>query len=80
MMLEPAKRLGLETSKGVIAVGADADLTIFNPETIIDGATFGDLDTPPQGIDYVIVDGKIAMKDNTFVDERLGMFINFKER
>ena len=80
MTLEPAKRLGLESRKGVIAVGADADLTIFNPETVIDGATFGDLETPPQGIDYVIVGGKVAVQDNAFVDERLGRFINFKEQ
>lgn len=34
MTLEPAKRLDLENRKGVIKVGADADITVFDPETI----------------------------------------------
>ena len=33
MTLEPAKRLDLENRKGVIKVGADADITVFDPET-----------------------------------------------
>lgn len=76
MTLEPAKRLDLQHRKGVIKVGADADITVFNPDTIIDGATFGDLTIAPEGIDYVIVDGRIAMKDNEYINERAGKFIS----
>ena len=78
MTLEPAKRLGIEGFKGQIAVGADADLTIFDPETIIDGATFGDLNIPSKGIDYVILGGQICAEDNTIVDARRGKFISYK--
>lgn len=79
MTLEPAKRLQMEHRKGNIKIGADADLTIFDPETIIDGATFSDLDIPPKGIDYVIVDGKIAVKDNEILSETYGKFISYHE-
>jgi len=78
MTLEPAKRLGIETFKGQIQVGADADLTIFNPETIIDGATFGDLNILPKGIDYVLIDGCICAENSIIKDDRKGKFISYK--
>ena len=77
--LEPAKRLDMEHRKGDIHVGADADLTIFDPETIIDGPTFQDINIPNKGIDYVIVNGRIALKDNEFIDDRAGRFISYSE-
>ena len=75
--LEPAKRLNLDT-KGKIEVGADADITVFNPDTIIDGATFSDLHIQPEGIDYVFVGGELAMDHKQTVNNRLGKFIPFK--
>ena len=80
MTIEPAKRLDLENRKGVIKMGADADITVFDPDTIIDGATFGDIATPPVGIDYVIVGGQIAAKDNEIISERTGRFISYFEK
>lgn len=79
MTLAPAERLGL-SRKGRIEVGADADLVVFDPATILDGATFEESEKPPIGIDFVIVDGGIAMKDNTIVDGRRGCFISHQER
>lgn len=72
----PAERLGLGT-KGRIQEGADGDLTIFNPETILDKATFTDGSIPPEGIDYVIVNGGIAARGIEIVDGRRGGFIPY---
>ena len=80
MTLEPAKRLDMEHRKGDIHVGADADITIFDPETIMDGPTFGDLTVPNKGIDYVIVNGKVAVKDNEMINDRAGSFIAYSDK
>lgn len=77
MTVESAKRLDLN-SKGQICEGFDADITIFNPETILDGATFDDLSIAPEGIDYVIVGGKIAVDGKSITDNKLGKFISYK--
>jgi len=58
----PAKRLGL-CRKGRLNVGADGDVVIFDPERIVDGATFDDPTLAPAGIDYVLIGGEIAAKD-----------------
>lgn len=46
--------------KGRIEIGADADITIFNPETIIDKATVKDTALPSEGVEYVIINGVIT--------------------
>ena len=71
MTAMPANRLGLK-SKGRLNVGADADIVVFDPERINDGATFSSPVLPPVGIDYVLIGGKIAAKDCRIVNGRLG--------
>ncbi|WP_206457936.1 amidohydrolase family protein [Anaerovorax sp. IOR16] len=77
MTLEPAKRLGL-SKKGQIQEGFDADITIFDPKTIQDGATFEDITIEPTGIDLVLLNGRIALKDGDVINDRLGRFISSK--
>lgn len=77
MTLEPAKRLELD-GKGRIQIGCDADITVFNPDTVIDGATFSDLHIQPEGIEYVFIGGKKAMEHKHTVNNRLGRFISYK--
>jgi dihydroorotase len=60
MSLMPAQRLGIQ-SKGRLQVGADADITVFDPARVIDRATF---DSPAQysdGIPYVLVNGTFVV-------------------
>ena len=56
----PAQRLGLR-DRGIIREAMYADITIFNPETISDRATYQSPHQYPDGIEYVIVNGKIAV-------------------
>ncbi|WZL72437.1 amidohydrolase family protein [Clostridiaceae bacterium 35-E11] len=78
MTFIPAKRLGLK-SKGQVKEGFDADLVIFNPDEIMDGATFENPTLPPKGISHVIVDGKIAVRNNKILQRRLGKVIRERE-
>ncbi len=48
--------------KGRIQVGADADITVFNPETVTDKATFEEGLKFSEGIEYVIVNGTVVLK------------------
>ena len=68
----PAKRLeSIAPSmkrKGRIEIGADADLTIFNSETIIDKSTVEKPATATQGIEYVIVNGVIVKDEDGIVN------------
>jgi len=56
----PATRMGL-ADRGVIRVGLWADLTIFDLERIKDASTWEKPTAAPEGIDYVIVNGKVAI-------------------
>ena len=72
MTLLPAKRLeNIAPSmrfKGRIQVGADADITIFNPETVIDKATFEKGLEFSAGIEYVMVNGSFVLKNGKTVN------------
>ena len=67
----PARRYGLK-SKGRLDVGADADVVIFDPERIQDNATFEQPILPPDGIDYVFVNGTLAARDGKIAQLRCG--------
>ena len=67
----PAQRIGLG-QKGSLAPGCDADVVIFDPDTIADRATFQQPDLPPVGIDYVLMGGEIACDHGTIVNGTLG--------
>ncbi|MDX6444101.1 MAG: N-acyl-D-amino-acid deacylase [Blastocatellia bacterium] len=56
----PAGNLGLKT-RGLIREGYFADVTIFDPKTVIDRATFEDPNQYPVGINFVIVNGEIEV-------------------
>ena len=67
MTLMPAQRLERRVpsmrNKGRIRAGADADLTIFDPQTISDRSTFQNPAQYSGGIKFVIVNGVAIVKD-----------------
>lgn len=71
MTVMPAKKLGL-ISKGHLGVGADADIVIFDLDEIEDRATFENPTLAPLGIEYVIIGGRVALKDGEIICENLG--------
>jgi N-acyl-D-aspartate/D-glutamate deacylase len=50
--------------KGRIQVGADADITIFDPKTVKDNSTMKDGGLPSTGIPYVVVNGTLVVKES----------------
>jgi N-acyl-D-aspartate/D-glutamate deacylase len=72
MTLMPAQRLEKTVaqmgSKGRIKVGADADITIFNTDEVIDRATFENPAQPSAGIIHVLVGGTLVVKNAELVE------------
>lgn len=74
MTLMPADRLGL-SERGRIKENTFADVVVFNPETVKDKSTFQAPHQYPEGIDYVIVNGTLAVDKGKFVDARSGVVL-----
>lgn len=72
MTLMPAQRLEKRApmfkDKGRIRVGADADITVFDPNRIIDKATYEEPLQYSEGIQFVLVNGVAVVKDGQHVE------------
>jgi len=68
--LMPAQRLERRAPsflrKGRIKVGADADLAVFNPATVMDNATYEEPGLPSSGFAHVLVNGVPIVRDGEF--------------
>ncbi|HXV63190.1 MAG TPA: D-aminoacylase [Vicinamibacteria bacterium] len=69
-----AEQIG-QPELGLIAEGMYADITVFDPETIIDRATFTDPHQYAVGIRHVLINGVPVIKDGGFTGERPGRVI-----
>jgi membrane dipeptidase len=67
----PADQMRL-TDRGMIKVGYWADVTIFDEDEIYDLADFASANVAPVGIDYVIVNGVIAVDHGVLTPARAG--------
>ena len=67
----PAARFGL-AGRGRLAQGAYADITVFDPASIIDRATFDAPMTPAAGIHLVLVNGEAVWREGKSTGARPG--------
>ena len=74
----PCERFGL-VARGRISEGFFADLLLFEPELIVDRATYGDPKQPPLGIDLVLVNGVVAAEGGGTTLARAGRFLRFNK-
>ncbi len=72
MTSRPATRVGL-LDRGVLRPGMIADITMFDPATIHDVATFDNPNHYSVGVQVVVVNGKIAVRDGKITTERGGL-------
>jgi N-acyl-D-amino-acid deacylase len=67
----PAQRLGLQ-DRGLIREGMVADISLFDPDTIIDKGTYAEPNQYPVGIAYVLVSGQLAVDQGRITGTRAG--------
>ena len=51
-----------------VRVGADADITVFDPDRVIDRATYDEPLQYSEGIQFVFIDGVAVVRDDQLVD------------
>lgn len=72
--LLPAETLGFHT-KGRLRAGMDADIVVFDMRTLMDKADFGLPNARPEGIDYVFINGKLALDRGQLVHGSAGQAV-----
>ena len=71
MTSQPALRVGL-ADRGLLRTGFAADVTVFDPATVIDRASFEQPHQRSEGIRYVLVNGQVVLDDGKLTDARPG--------
>ncbi|MDY7011793.1 MAG: D-aminoacylase [Planctomycetota bacterium] len=72
-----AQKIGL-TGRGVLEEGAFADIAVFNPETVADRATYENPHQYPDGIPYVLVNGRVVVENGDYTGELAGKVLRHK--
>lgn len=74
MTSRPAMRLGL-WDRGLVRCGYKADLALFNPNTVADLSSYSDPCRHPTGIEYVMINGGIAVAHRQATGELHGQVL-----
>ena len=67
----PAATIGM-SDRGLIALGMAADIVVFDPDTIIDRATYENPALPSEGVKHVFVNGALALTDGAPTGKKSG--------
>ncbi len=67
----PAQRFGI-LDRGLVRPGMRADITVFDPDTVIDKATYQDPHQFPEGIEYVVVNGRVTVDKGKYTGALAG--------
>ena len=70
----PAQLLGIK-KRGALLPGYIADVTVFDPATVADKSTFSHLRVYPDGIETVVLAGKIVLQDGEIISRTSGRLI-----
>jgi len=71
----PAATIGM-IDRGFLAPGMSADVTVFDPATVVDHATYEDAGQLSEGIRFVLVNGRVALRDGKVTGEQAGRALN----
>jgi N-acyl-D-amino-acid deacylase len=72
-----AAKIGIR-DRGLLRTGNFADITIFNPKTVIDKSTYTEPFQYPEGIEYVIVNGRVVLEKGKHTQLRPGRALRRK--
>ena len=72
-----AAKIGIR-DRGLLRAGNFADITIFNPKTVIDKSTYTEPFQYPEGIEYVIVNGRVVLENGKHSGLRPGRALRRK--
>jgi len=75
----PASVFGMH-DRGILRSGKVADITIFNLEQMQDRATYGDPHQLSEGVEFIILNGKFAVKNSEFQDDLAGDVLFNKQK
>ncbi len=67
----PAQKFGLE-KRGALKSGYYADIVIFDKDKVIDKATWTDPHQYPEGIEYVLVNGRVVIREGEHTEDLPG--------
>ncbi|MGD9147036.1 MAG: amidohydrolase family protein, partial [Anaerolineae bacterium] len=67
----PSARLNLQ-ERGLLRVGAMADVVVLDPERVADGATFEAGRRRPSGIEWVLVNGQVVVERGEYIGSEHG--------
>ena len=67
----PAERMGF-SDRGLLKEGYAADIVVFDPDTVIDNATFDDPHRYPDGMPHVLVNGEPVVLNGAHTGARPG--------